>query len=363
MKAALVNLSQVARARARRPPHPRELHRARRHPDARHRRRPAGEDAAAVRRARRRRRGARRSTSRPTGRGSSPARRSTSTAATSRPAAGAAPPTAAGSPRASRSRERAREVRRRARRAQPALPSTTRRSRPSELGYESVWLPEHLVFTRAMSRSPHPGEEHPPVPPDTPIYDAFAYLAFLAARTERVRLGTHVFNIGLRHPFTTARGVQTVDLLSGGRFEFGIGASWLEEEWHATRARLRDARPAGRRGDRGVQAALDRGDGHAPRRVLLVRRGGVRAEAGAAAVAADPRRRRVEGRAAPRRASRRRLARHGPHVRVGRGADRRTLRALLARVRPAGAATRLPDRARRPGRRRAPTCAAGRTSA
>ena len=78
------------------------------------------------------------------------------------------------------------------------------------LGYESVWLPEHLVFTRAMSRSPHPGEEHPPVPPDTPIYDAFAYLGYLAARTTTLRLGTHVYNIGLRHPFTAARGAQTV---------------------------------------------------------------------------------------------------------------------------------------------------------
>jgi len=103
-----------------------------------------------------------------------------------------------------------------------------------ELGYESVWLPEHLIFTRAMSRSPHPGQEHPPVPPDAPIYDAFAYLGFLAGRTERVRLGTHVYNIGLRHPFTAARGAQTLDILSNGRFEFGIGASWLEEEWVAT---------------------------------------------------------------------------------------------------------------------------------
>jgi probable F420-dependent oxidoreductase len=102
------------------------------------------------------------------------------------------------------------------------------------LGYESVWLPEHLVFTRAMSRSPHPGEEHPPVPPDTPIYDAFAYLGYLAARTNTLRLGTHVYNIGLRHPFTAARGAQTVDVLSSGRFEFGVGASWLEEEWRAT---------------------------------------------------------------------------------------------------------------------------------
>jgi probable F420-dependent oxidoreductase len=118
------------------------------------------------------------------------------------------------------------------------------------LGYESVWLPEHLVFTRAMSSSPYPGEDHPPVPPDTPVYDAFAYLAFLAAKTERVRLGTHVFNIGLRHPFTTARGVQTVDLLSGGRFEFGVGASWLHQEWDAAGL---DFATRGRRVDEAIE--------------------------------------------------------------------------------------------------------------
>ena len=101
------------------------------------------------------------------------------------------------------------------------------------LGYESVWLPEHLVLPVRMSRSPHPGDEHPPVPPTTPVFDAFAYLGFLAARTRHVRLGTHVYNLGLRHPFIAARAVQTLDLLSGGRVEFGIGASWLEEEWRA----------------------------------------------------------------------------------------------------------------------------------
>jgi len=118
------------------------------------------------------------------------------------------------------------------------------------LGYESVWLPEHLVLTQQMSRSPHPGETHPPVPPETPVFDAFAYLAYLAGRTERIRLGTHVYNIGLRHPFTTARGVQTVDLLSGGRLEFGIGASWLEEEWIATQL---DFQTRGRRVDEAVE--------------------------------------------------------------------------------------------------------------
>jgi probable F420-dependent oxidoreductase len=101
------------------------------------------------------------------------------------------------------------------------------------LGYESVWLPEHLVLPVRMSRSPHPGEEHPPVPPTTPVFDAFTYLGYLAGRTEHVRLGTHVYNLGLRHPFISARAVQTLDVVSGGRVEFGVGASWLEEEWRA----------------------------------------------------------------------------------------------------------------------------------
>ena len=118
------------------------------------------------------------------------------------------------------------------------------------LGYESVWLPEHLIFTSKMSRSPHPGETHPPVPPDTPIFDAFAYLGFLAGKTERLRLGTHVYNLGLRHPFVAARAVQTLDIVSGGRLEFGIGASWLEEEWIAAEL---DFASRGRRVDEALE--------------------------------------------------------------------------------------------------------------
>ena len=101
------------------------------------------------------------------------------------------------------------------------------------LGFESVWLPEHLVFPVEMSRSPRPGEEHPPVPPSTPVFDAFTYLGFLAARAPTLRLGTHVYNLGLRHPFVAARAVATLDVLSAGRVEFGIGAGWLEQEWAA----------------------------------------------------------------------------------------------------------------------------------
>lgn len=101
------------------------------------------------------------------------------------------------------------------------------------LGYESVWLPEHLVLPSAMSGSPHRGDDHPPIPPQTPMFDALAYLSYLAGVTSTIRLGTYVYNIGLRHPFVSARAATTLDIVSNGRFDFGVGASWLREEWDA----------------------------------------------------------------------------------------------------------------------------------
>ena len=101
------------------------------------------------------------------------------------------------------------------------------------LGFESVWMADHLIFPLAMAGSPHPGDDAPPVPPTTPVYDAFAWLSFLAARTSRIRLGTNVYLLALRHPFTAARAVQTLDLVSDGRAEIGVGAGWLREEWRA----------------------------------------------------------------------------------------------------------------------------------
>ena len=101
------------------------------------------------------------------------------------------------------------------------------------LGFDSVWIPEHLVLPVDMGGSPHDGHDHPPIPSTVPVFDPLAYLCFLAARTERIRFGTQVFNIGLRHPFVTARAAATLDVLSNGRLDFGIGASWLEAEWNA----------------------------------------------------------------------------------------------------------------------------------
>lgn len=101
------------------------------------------------------------------------------------------------------------------------------------LGYESVWMAEHLVLPVDMGGSPYPGSDHPPIPPELPVFDAWNHLSFIAASTERVRLGTHVYNLALRHPFVSARAIQTLDILSGGRVEVGVGAGWLASEYEA----------------------------------------------------------------------------------------------------------------------------------
>jgi probable F420-dependent oxidoreductase len=118
------------------------------------------------------------------------------------------------------------------------------------LGYESVWMPEHLVIPVGMTGSPHAGAEHPPIPPDVPVFDVFAYLSFLAGQTEQIHFGTQVYNIGLRHPFIVARAVATLDVVSNGRLEFGIGASWLEAEWEAVGL---DFASRGRRVDESIE--------------------------------------------------------------------------------------------------------------
>ena len=102
------------------------------------------------------------------------------------------------------------------------------------LGYESLWMPELLVLPESMAGSPFGAAEYPQLPPQTPLFDALTYLAFFAGQTSRIRLGTNVYLLGLRHPFVAARAIQTLDFVSGGRAEVGVGAGWLRSEWRAT---------------------------------------------------------------------------------------------------------------------------------
>jgi F420-dependent oxidoreductase-like protein len=87
------------------------------------------------------------------------------------------------------------------------------------LGFESVWVFDHVHTT--------------PKPTDEITFESFTTLAALAALTERVRLGQIVICNGFRNPALTAKMASTLDTISGGRFELGIGAGWKREEWLA----------------------------------------------------------------------------------------------------------------------------------
>jgi probable F420-dependent oxidoreductase len=71
-------------------------------------------------------------------------------------------------------------------------------------------------------------------------------LSYFAGKTSRIRLGTSVYLLALRHPFAAARAIQTLDILSQGRAEAGVGAGWLRAEWSAAGL---DPRTRGRRLD------------------------------------------------------------------------------------------------------------------
>jgi F420-dependent oxidoreductase-like protein len=87
------------------------------------------------------------------------------------------------------------------------------------LGFESVWLFDHFHTV--------------PKPTDELTFESFTSLAALAALTERVRLGQIVICNGFRNPALTAKMASTIDTISGGRFELGIGAGWKRDEWLA----------------------------------------------------------------------------------------------------------------------------------
>ena len=87
------------------------------------------------------------------------------------------------------------------------------------LGFDSLWAFDHFHTV--------------PDPTDEITFESFSVLTALAMVTEQVRLGHMVVCTGFRNPALTAKLSSTLDTISGGRFELGIGAGWKEEEWLA----------------------------------------------------------------------------------------------------------------------------------
>ncbi|MGE0881035.1 MAG: LLM class F420-dependent oxidoreductase [Acidimicrobiia bacterium] len=99
-------------------------------------------------------------------------------------------------------------------------------------GFDSIWMPEHLIFPVEMPpKYMYTVDGYPPMKPDTPAFDPFVVLAGVATRTEKIRLGTGVFILPLRNPIMVARSVITLDRMSGGRVAFGIGVGWMPDEF------------------------------------------------------------------------------------------------------------------------------------
>ncbi|MFI5225047.1 MAG: TIGR03560 family F420-dependent LLM class oxidoreductase [Candidatus Limnocylindrales bacterium] len=97
--------------------------------------------------------------------------------------------------------------------------SVTLARRADDLGFESIWVFDHFHTI--------------PRPTDEITFESFTMLSALAAHTRRVRLGHVVICTGFRNPALTAKMISTMDTISGGRMDLGIGAGWKRDEWDA----------------------------------------------------------------------------------------------------------------------------------
>src|SRR6266446_1291972 len=99
-------------------------------------------------------------------------------------------------------------------------------------GIESLWSVEHVVIPENF-KTPYPYSRDGKIPggSQVPISDPLIPLAFAAALTTKLKLGTGVMILPQRHPIYVAKEIATLDVLSKGRVLLGIGSGWLEEEF------------------------------------------------------------------------------------------------------------------------------------
>ena len=100
-------------------------------------------------------------------------------------------------------------------------------------GFDSLWVPEHvLFFPQYASRYPYSDDGRLAGDP-IGVMEPFTALTYVAALTQRIRLGTGICLVPQRAPVYTAKQVADLDFLSGGRVDFGVGIGWLKEEFDA----------------------------------------------------------------------------------------------------------------------------------
>ena len=101
-------------------------------------------------------------------------------------------------------------------------------------GIGTIWVGEHVVlFEEYASRYPYAEDGRIPAPPGSGLLDPLITLTYLGARTSTVRLGTAMLLLPQRNPVYVAKEVSSLDCLSGGRVDLGVGVGWLKEEFDA----------------------------------------------------------------------------------------------------------------------------------
>jgi len=103
-----------------------------------------------------------------------------------------------------------------------------------EAGFHSIWVPEHVIlFDDYDSRYPYTPDGRLRGGGGVGVLEPLNFLSFLAGSTSTIRLGTGICLLPQRNPVYTAKEVATLDYLSGGRVDFGVGIGWLAEEFAA----------------------------------------------------------------------------------------------------------------------------------
>lgn len=112
----------------------------------------------------------------------------------------------------------------------PALAAAARHA--EEVGLDSIWVSDHIVFpTSQGSEYPYSSDGEFPVPMDAPWIEAVTAMAFVAALTSRVSIGTSVLVLPLRRTMIAAKQFGSLGVLAPGRIIVGVGAGWMREEF------------------------------------------------------------------------------------------------------------------------------------
>ncbi|HKX26573.1 MAG TPA: TIGR03619 family F420-dependent LLM class oxidoreductase, partial [Blastocatellia bacterium] len=117
---------------------------------------------------------------------------------------------------------------------QAATPAAIRTvaQRAEQLGFDGIWVSDHIVIPEAPIDNFARGFADPTQIGGL-IYEPLTVLAFVAACTSRIRLGTTVLILPYRNPLVAAKMLSTLDVLSGGRVTAGVAVGWMEDEFKA----------------------------------------------------------------------------------------------------------------------------------